>query len=186
MFMRELFQLADLSKNLSRGKEVRSTADLHLSAHVDSTNRPSEDDLVNGIIPTMQSTARMRTHRLNRHTLILGINHMVTLPNTANQKPPLRMEETGFEGDIFPIGTKLQEIDTVFGNGQVVIITRLINEGKDAIGNTNRVQNEKQPTRLEQDVFHIRLAGQPLAPSRQFKQPRDIVLSQAADNVLCI
>lgn len=184
--MGELSQLADLSKDLVGGKEVRCAADLHLSAHIDSTDRTSEDDLVDGVIPTMQSTASMRAHHLNRNTLILSIDNMVTLSDAADQKPPLRMEEAGIEVDIFPMGTKAEEIDTVFRNGQIIIITRLIDKRKDAIGNPDSIQNEKETTSLEQDVFHICLTGQPLTPSRQFKQPRDILLSQAADYVLCI
>ena len=57
--MGELPQLADLSEDLVGGKEVRCAADLHLSAHIDSTDRTSEDDLVDGVIPAMQSTASM-------------------------------------------------------------------------------------------------------------------------------
>lgn len=38
MLVRQLFQVADLSKNLISREEMRCTANLHLGSHVDSTD----------------------------------------------------------------------------------------------------------------------------------------------------
>lgn len=104
MLVRQLFQVADLSKNLISREEMRCTANLHLGSHVDSTNRAGEDYPVYRIITAVYAAAGIGAYRLDRHTLILSIDDMVSLIYPTDQEMPLCMKETILESKIFSIG----------------------------------------------------------------------------------
>lgn len=104
MLVRQRFQVAYLSKNLISREEVRCTANLNLGSHVHSTDRAGEDYPVNRIITAMYPAAGIGAYRLDRNTLILGIDDMVSLIYPTDQEAPLGMKETRLESEIFSIG----------------------------------------------------------------------------------
>lgn len=83
---------------------MRCTANLHLGSHVDSTDGAGEDYPVYRIITSVYPAAGISAYRLDRDTLILGIDDMVSLIYPTDQEAPLGMEETGFESKVFSIG----------------------------------------------------------------------------------
>jgi hypothetical protein len=101
--MRQTFQVADLSENLVGRKEIWRAADLYLGAHVDSTDRASEDDPIYRIITSVCPTAGVGAYCLDRNALVFGIDDMFSFRYTTDQEPPLRMKETRLEGKIFPM-----------------------------------------------------------------------------------
>jgi hypothetical protein len=109
-------QLADLVEDLVRCEEMRCTVDLHLRSHKDSADRAGQDHLVDRVVTAMDPAAGIGAHGLNWNALILGIDDMFTLGNSANDKSPLGMEEAGIESDIFPIGRQVEQVNAVFGD----------------------------------------------------------------------
>lgn len=139
--MREFTQTSNLVQHLSRRKEMRCTANFNLRAQVDATYRAGQNDLIGGIIPTLDATIRRRADNLHRHTFILRVRDMFSLPNSPHQIPPLSMEELGVEGDIVPRRRQTQSIHVLFGDREIIVIARFVNERKDAIGDSNGVED---------------------------------------------
>lgn len=58
----------------------------------------------------------------------------------------------------------MQKIDTVLGDRQIIIVTRFIDQREDAIGNADRIKDQKHTAGFENDPFHVRFAGQAFTP----------------------
>lgn len=92
------------------------------------------------------------------------------------------MEEPCIEGGIIAIRRQAQQINVRLGNGQIIVIARLVDQRKDAIGDTNCIEDQEETTGLEQDPFHVRLAGKTFSPAGQVKKPRYILRAQTTDD----
>jgi hypothetical protein len=141
--MCQLPQLLDLGQHFLRGKEVWCSADLYLGAQKDSRHRPGKYDLVDCIIPTLDPAAGQGTHHLHRNAFISRISDMLTLGNPSHQEPPLSVEESGIESRVIAIRGQAQQINIRLGHREIVIVARLIDKSKYAIGDTNGIENEK-------------------------------------------
>jgi hypothetical protein len=51
------------------------------------------------------------------------------------------MEELGIQGEIVPHRRQTQSIHVLFGDREIIVITRLVDKRKDAIGNSNGIEN---------------------------------------------
>ena len=184
MLVSQLAQRSNLGQHLVRSEEVRCTADLHLSSQINTAHRAGENHLVGSVITTLQSTAGENTHSFDWHTLVPRIYDMLTLGNTSDNEPPLGMEEARISGRIIPIWAETELIDILLRHGQIMIIPRLVDERKDAIGDANGIENHKETTGLEKNPFHVCLASQAFTPAGQIKKPRHILGMQAGDDIL--
>jgi hypothetical protein len=126
VLVRQSSQFADLVEDLVRREEMWCATDLHLGPHIDSADGAREDDPVNRVIPAVDPAAVVGAHRLHGDTFILGIDDMLSLGNSADQKPPLSMKEPCIERDILSLRRQAEQVNAVLGDGQVIIVTRLI------------------------------------------------------------
>jgi hypothetical protein len=141
MLMREFAQTSNLLQHLSGRKEMRRTANLDLRAQVDATYRAGQNDLIGGIIATLDATTRRSPDHFHRHTFIPRICNMLSLPNSPHQIPPLSMEEFGIEGDIVARRRQTQSIHVLLGDREIIVIARFVDERKDAIGDSNGIED---------------------------------------------
>jgi hypothetical protein len=141
MLMRQFAQTLNLLQHLSRRKEMRCTANLNLRAQIHATYRAGQNDLISGIIPTLDATTRRSADNFHGHTFILRVRNMLPLPNPPYQIPPLSMEELSIEGDVIPRRRKTQSIHVLFGDREIIVIARFVDERKDAIGDSNSVKD---------------------------------------------
>jgi hypothetical protein len=51
------------------------------------------------------------------------------------------MEELGIKGEIVPHRRETQSIHVLFGNREIIVIARLVDECKDTVGNSNGIEN---------------------------------------------
>lgn len=92
------------------------------------------------------------------------------------------MEEPRIQSRVIAVRRQTQQINIRLGNREVIIIARLVDQGKDAIGDPNRIQDQEESPGLEQDPFHVGLGGETLAPAGEIEEPRYIIGSKAADD----
>lgn len=162
------------------------SADLYLRAHEHARHQSGKYDLVDGIIPTLDSVVRYRPYDLDRHTLIPSIGDMISLRDSPHQEAPLRLEKSRIESSVIAIGRQVQHINIRLGEREIVIVAGFIDEGKYAIGDTNVIEDEKQTTGLEQDPFHVCFAAQPFSPAGEIEQSRYILGTEAAHDKLSV
>jgi hypothetical protein len=159
MLMRQFAQTPNLLQHLRRRKEMRRTANLDLRAQVDATYRASQNYLIGGVIPTLDVTTRGSADNFHGHTFILRVRNMLPLTNSSHKIPPLRMKELSIEGDIVPRRRQTQSIHVLFGDREIIVIARFVDERKDAIGDSNCIEDQEETACFEQDPFHVCLAG---------------------------
>lgn len=184
MLVSQLAQRSNLGQHFVRCEEVRCTADLHLSSQVNTAHGASENHLVGSVVTALKSTAGENAHSFDWHALVPGIYDMLTLGNTSDNEAPLSMEKARISGRIIPVWAQTQLIDILLRHGQIMIIPRLVDERKDAIGDANGIENHKETTGLEENPFHVGLASQAFTPAGQIKKPRHILGMQAGHDIL--
>lgn len=118
---------------------MRCTANLHLRAEEDSTHRPSEYDFVGRIIAALEVAVCQGTKCLNRNAFLACVCNMLALSNAAHCEPPLCVEELRVECRIVPVRAELQLVNILLGDGQIIVVARLIDQSKDSIGDSNGI-----------------------------------------------
>lgn len=141
MWMRQLPQPANFVQHLLCRKEVRCATNLNLRAQVHATYRASEHNFIGGVIPALDTIVRRCTHNLYRNAFVLRVFDVLAFANPTHQIPPLSMEELRVECGIVPHGRETQSIHVLFGDREIVVIARLVDECKDAVGNANGIEN---------------------------------------------
>jgi hypothetical protein len=135
MWMHQLAQTSNLLEHLCRGKEMRCAADLDLRTQVHATYRTGEHDLIGGVLPALDANRRL--HSFHRHAFVLRVCDMLAFRKSTHQIPPLGMEKLGVEGEIVPHRRETQPVHVLLGNREIIVIAGCVDEGKDAIGDTN-------------------------------------------------
>lgn len=69
------------------------------------------------------------------------------------------MKELRVKCGIVPHGRETQSIHVLFGDREIVVIARLVDECKDAVGNADGIENQKETASFKQNPFHVRFAS---------------------------